>query len=521
MAIQLKGRMHRATLRSDELLWDDGDVWVRMQGRELFDGRWTQKKSHVATEVIVGDTILRPDGSEVKITPQGENRFALQCDGEVYSGQLVGDQLVWDDGDTWVRKEGSRAEVDTSFLTWQSYAASDHGSGDEDILLSGWERELHGLKTVLRKNKAISMFLICVPLGFFAFWFSWTPQSVFTWNVLAMLPMSWLISTATKAGTTLCSDAVGRLLNAHSGSILEGLMCLACIKQGQLVMVQYLLVGFMLLKLLLTLGIALAWGGAFSSKLVFAQEGSRIQGSLLLLSVLSIMLSTAHGTLSPRSEVIADISRGFVFLLLSLYLQFLMFSSGNRVYICASAQEDQEELDGGEGRKKKESDKREPVDMSPTMAMIVLVGCLGLSFCCCQYILWSIPAAVSSWGIGRGFVGVIALPLICAFAQQSPAITAAGRSNVGQALALTIGSACQTALLVTPLAVLAGWSTGVEVTLNFHPFQALALLLATLVASNVLSGGESNWLEGTALVASYIVVATCYFFWPGGSTEGL
>jgi len=527
MAIQLKGTTHRATLRSDELLWDDGDVWVRMQGRELFDGRWTQKKSHVSTEVIVGDTILRPDGSEVKITPQGENRFAMQCDGEVYSGQLVGDQLVWDDGDTWVRKEGSRAEVDTSFLTWQSYAASDQGSGDEDILLSGWERELHGLKTVLRKNKLVSISLICAPLGFFAFWFSWTPQSVFTWNILALLPMSWLIGKATKVGATLCSDAVGRSLNVHSGSALEVLTCLACIKQGQVIMVQYLLVGFMLSKLLLILGVALAWAGAFSSKLVFAHEGSRIQGSLLLLSVLSIMLPTAHGMLSPRSEVIADISRGFVFLLLSLYLQLLMFSSGNCVYMCASAQEDREDQEQDscvDGRKRNEDidKKREHLaEMSPTMAIIVLVGCLGLSFCCLQYLFWSIPGAVSSWRVSDGFIGVIVLPLVCVSTQQGPAIVAAGRSQVGQALSLTIGSACQTALLVTPLAVLAGWSVGMEVTLNFHPFQALALLLATLVTSNVLSGGESNWLEGTALVASYMVVATCYFFWLGVSIEAL
>jgi len=291
-------------------------------------------------------------------------------------------------------------------------------------------------------------------------------------------------------------------------------MCLACIKQGQLVMVQHLLVGLMLSKLLLVLGASLVWGGLFSSKLSFAHDGSRIQGSLLLLTVLSIMLPTAHAALSPQSEAIADISRGFVFLLLSLYLQFLMFASGNRAYFCASTRGDQEEIACSDEKKEK-VDGRCPVDMSPTMAMLVLVGCLGLSFCCCQYLLWSIPGAVESWRISREFVGVIVLPLVCALAQQSPAISAAGRSEIGQALALSVGSACQTALLVTPLAVLAGWSVGMEITLNFHPFQALVLLLATLVVSNVMSGGGSNWLEGAALAASWGVVAVCYYFWQG------
>mmetsp|Transcript_163291 Transcript_163291/g.518931 ORF Transcript_163291/g.518931 Transcript_163291/m.518931 type:complete len:203 (-) Transcript_163291:50-658(-) len=188
-----------------------------------------------------------------------------------------------------------------------------------------------------------------------------------------------------------------------------------------------------------------------------------------------------------------------------------MFSCGSRTLLFADwPEEDDEGKDKGA-----DSSAAATIlasGMSPILALIVLALCLGFSYCCCSYMLWSVPGTTLDWRLSKEFVGVIVLPLHSIVAHQSAAITAAGRSEVHRSLALTVGSACQTALLVVPLAVLVGMATDQEVTLNFHPFQACVLLLAALVSSSALSGGESNWLEGAALTSSYGVVVLCYFF---------
>ena len=50
--------------------------------------------------------------------------------------------------------------------------------------------------------------------------------------------------------------------------------------------------------------------------------------------------------------------------------------------------------------------------------------------------------------------------------------------------------------------------------LDFNPFELVAVGVAVLVANSISSDGRSNWLEGTLLLATYLVIAIAFFFHP-------
>jgi Ca2+:H+ antiporter len=87
------------------------------------------------------------------------------------------------------------------------------------------------------------------------------------------------------------------------------------------------------------------------------------------------------------------------------------------------------------------------------------------------------------------------------------------------ALAHVLGASIQTALLNTPLVIIAGWGMGVHMDLKFEIFDSVALILAILVLGSFLRDGKSNYLEGVLCIMVYIIIAVCAFFYPNPVSE--
>jgi Ca2+:H+ antiporter len=51
-------------------------------------------------------------------------------------------------------------------------------------------------------------------------------------------------------------------------------------------------------------------------------------------------------------------------------------------------------------------------------------------------------------------------------------------------------------------------------TLVFNPFELAALGCTVLISYLVSSDGESNWLEGAALLAVYLIFGLAFFIFP-------
>jgi Ca2+:H+ antiporter len=50
--------------------------------------------------------------------------------------------------------------------------------------------------------------------------------------------------------------------------------------------------------------------------------------------------------------------------------------------------------------------------------------------------------------------------------------------------------------------------------LDFNPFELVAVAVSVLIANSISSDGQSNWLEGMMLLASYAVLGIAFYFHP-------
>ena len=77
---------------------------------------------------------------------------------------------------------------------------------------------------------------------------------------------------------------------------------------------------------------------------------------------------------------------------------------------------------------------------------------------------------------------------------------------------VAVGSATQISLFVSPLIVIVGWIANRPMTLNFPPFEIFLFILSVIVVSIILSYPKSNWLEGSMLVTTYMLIAVGFWF---------
>jgi Ca2+:H+ antiporter len=60
---------------------------------------------------------------------------------------------------------------------------------------------------------------------------------------------------------------------------------------------------------------------------------------------------------------------------------------------------------------------------------------------------------------------------------------------------------------VTPLVVILGWCASRPMSLYFTIFETISLFVTAFVVNFLVLDGKSNYLEGSLLIASYIIIA--------------
>jgi Ca2+:H+ antiporter len=81
----------------------------------------------------------------------------------------------------------------------------------------------------------------------------------------------------------------------------------------------------------------------------------------------------------------------------------------------------------------------------------------------------------------------------------------------GRAIDLSI----QFTLFWMPFFVLLGWWTNKPLTLLFDIFEVAILLGSCFLVNYVTADAKTNWAEGVAMVAFYVMIALCAWFYAG------
>tara|TARA_B100000959_G_scaffold286579_1_gene365902 strand:+ start:1767 stop:2903 length:1137 start_codon:yes stop_codon:yes gene_type:complete len=348
----------------------------------------------------------------------------------------------------------------------------------------------------------LNWMLIFVPLAIY-FELEKSHGPAFIVSMLAIMPLAFLMGKATEEIALRTSESIGGLLNATFGNAVEmiiaGLAIYSAYKNPEvsetmIQIVQASLIGSILGNLLLVMGIAFVWGGIHYNTQKFSSEASQVNGSLLLLALVSMVIPEMYSS-STSGTAIEELSHYTALLLLFLYFMQLLFQLKTHSQIYAA-----------------ESHHDEIADMSYRDSILLLVGSTFFVAFMAEILVGSISHAAEEYHLPTLFIGVILVPFFGNAAEHFTAVTVAGKNKMDLSVGIAIGSSIQIALFVTPLIVLMGWALGVPMTLQFGSFETIVTFLAVLIANFIIQDGESNWLEGAMLLITYGIIAIAFWF---------
>jgi Ca2+:H+ antiporter len=357
---------------------------------------------------------------------------------------------------------------------------------------------------MFNKDTFFLILLVFIPVSIAAHFLEWGETVVFVTAAMGIVPLASFMGKATEEIAVVTGPNIGGLLNATFGNATELILAFIALKGGLVGVVKATITGSIVSNLLLVMGFSMLLGGLKFKEQKFQSTVARLNASTMNLAVIALLLPTAvqYTSTGIEEQTLQNLSVAVAGILILVYGLTLLFSMKTHAYLCEVADVDLEE--GGVG---------EPKVNLPFWIFILLVVTLAVAVES-ELLVDSLEVATSQLGLSALFTGVILLPIIGNAAEHATAVTVAMKDKMDLSVSVAVGSSMQIALFVAPVLVIAGWIMGQPMDLNFNPFELVAVTVAVLIANSISSDGESNWLEGSLLLATYAVVAIAFFFHP-------
>jgi Ca2+:H+ antiporter len=364
---------------------------------------------------------------------------------------------------------------------------------------------------MLTKNTIFLLLLLFVPISIAAHFLDGEATLVFITAALAIVPLAAFMGTATEEIAVVVGPNLGGLLNATFGNATELILALVALKGGLISVVKATITGSIIGNLLLVMGFAMLLGGLRFKEQEFQPIAARLNASAMNLAVVAILLPTAVDSLSTGigENSIQQLSVAVAIVLITVYGLSLLFAMKTHSYL----------YDVGVSELDPETET-EAIPETPhprpklwIWVLVLLAVTLGVAIES-ELLVDSLEEATSALGLTALFTGVILLPIIGNAAEHATAVTVAMKNKMDLSMSVAVGSSLQIALFVAPVLVIAGWLIGQPMDLDFNPFELLAVAVAVLIANSISADGKSNWLEGTLLLATYLVLGLAFYFHP-------
>jgi Ca2+:H+ antiporter len=316
-----------------------------------------------------------------------------------------------------------------------------------------------------------------------------------------MIPLARILGDCTEElAAGLRNDTAGALLNATFGNAVEMIITYQTIAAGLVTVTKCSLLGSILSNLLLVLGGSFFFGGIgrLGKEQEFKESGPLVNMSMLLLTCIAFAVPTVIAYTVPTEggqSTSLSVSRiGSVSVLLS-YAALLLY----QLYTHRVEFEDSQESGSN-------------ATMSVKASGALLLVTTLITTVCSSAVVACIEGVVDQWGVSQGFIGIVLLPVIGNACEHVSAIRMAMHDKPLLAIGIAVGSSCQIAMFVIPIAVIVGWVLGVPMDLNFNVLNLVILAFAVMIVSIILVDGKSTWIEGFMLMMAYFIVAAAYWF---------
>jgi Ca2+:H+ antiporter len=147
------------------------------------------------------------------------------------------------------------------------------------------------------------------------------------------------------------------------------------------------------------------------------------------------------------------------------------------------------------------------------VAIALLAITAALAALVSDWFIAALEPAMHVLHISEAFAGLVVVALASNAIENVVGIQLALRNQSEYAFSVIVNSPLQIALVLAPALVILSELFGFTVlTLVFSPMLVVSVALAVILVAFITVDGESNWMEGAALIAIYTVIAAS-FWW--------
>jgi len=323
---------------------------------------------------------------------------------------------------------------------------------------------------------------------------------VFLASAVAIVPLAGLLGEATEELALHVGPTAGGLMNVTLGNLGELIIAFFALRSGHIDVVQASITGSIIGNALLVFGLSAFVGGLGRAQQKFNRVLASVSTTMLTLAVAALVMPAVFdlvvfGSLKVENRSVVLLSEWTALVLILMYAAQLVFTFVTHKDLTGAVEQ------------------RAP-HLSLRAALALLVVAAALVGWLSEVFVGAIEPATAALGMSKLFVGVIVVAMIGNAAEHAAAVMMARQDKMDLAVAISIGSSVQIALLVAPLLVIASFFMPHRLSLVFNPFEIAAVVLSVLIVHNICQDGETNWLEGLLMVGLYLILAIAFFFIP-------
>ncbi len=323
---------------------------------------------------------------------------------------------------------------------------------------------------------------------------------------VALAALAMLVGRSVEAlGDRLGPGTTG-VLQSGLGNLPELFVSIFALRAGLIGVVQGAIVGSILANVLLVLGLAFIVGGAKHGPQRFGAEQGKMISLLLVLAVAALCIpsltAALHTPAAGHEVALSNIVSIALLVVFGLSLPAALQKQPGTPGATADTVAHSAGADHGHSG-------LWPMGMAIGMLALSGVGAAFVS----EWFVHALEPAIDALGISEAFAGLVVVAIAGNAIENVVGIQLAAKNQADYAVSVILQSPLQVALVLAPALVLLSHVVApAALTLVFPPLLLAAMILATIVTVVVVLDGESTWLEGAALVALYIVIATA-FWW--------
>jgi Ca2+:H+ antiporter len=307
--------------------------------------------------------------------------------------------------------------------------------------------------------------------------------------------MAWIVALATEQVGERLGPAATGLMQSTVGNLPEFFVVIFALQAGQKVVAETAILGSILVNALLVLGLVIVAGARRESDGVM-RFNPRLPNDtatlLLVASFIIVLIGLTHGSGDAASSHSKTISIVGSVAILIVYATWL------RQYLTSPATAGP----AGSGAPR--------VALVTSVVLLVVAG--TASAFVSDWFVNALQPTIRTLHISQAFAGLVIVAIAGNAVENVAGIVLAHKGQSDLAISVVKNSVAQIAAFLYPLLVLVSLLTATTLTFSLAPVYIGALFGTAVIVWQITGDGEATVFEGTALVATFVILATVAAF---------